>query len=147
MRAGFVNIGALCPAIERLEALGWVIDTRMLVLSGNVGDDHNSDPIDFKGAVVAHVKVMRTGKQRANVRSHHELMSGLPQVRTPGGESCERAIYQVFKLLAENRDALLRFVAKHRVKQNLSVPVYHPCQAVRFEYVAATSRDFDAGAA
>jgi dTDP-4-amino-4,6-dideoxygalactose transaminase len=56
-----------------------------------------------------------TEKRRANARLYRSLLSDIPQIQTPDELPHERAVYQVFKILADDRDALQRYLGERGI--------------------------------
>jgi len=56
-----------------------------------------------------------TELRRANARRYREFLAGISQVTPPDELTHERAVYQVFKILADDRDALQTYLAEHGI--------------------------------
>ncbi len=56
-----------------------------------------------------------TERRRAHARRYRELLAGIPQVTPPSEEPYERAVYQVFKILADDRDNLQQYLKERGI--------------------------------
>ena len=79
-----------------------------------------------------------TERRRAHARRYRELLADLPQVRCPGEEPHERAVYQVFKILADDRDNLQRFLAERGIGSavHYAIPMHLQTVAAELGYTA-----------
>jgi dTDP-4-amino-4,6-dideoxygalactose transaminase len=79
-----------------------------------------------------------TERRRAIARQYRELLADVPQVRCPDEEPRERAVYQVFKILADDRNALQRFLAEHGVGSavHYAIPMHLQTVAAELGYRA-----------
>jgi dTDP-4-amino-4,6-dideoxygalactose transaminase len=79
-----------------------------------------------------------TERRRTHARRYRELLADLPQVRAPGEEPHERAVYQVFKILADDRDALQRHLAERQIGSavHYAIPMHLQTVAADLGYTA-----------
>jgi dTDP-4-amino-4,6-dideoxygalactose transaminase len=79
-----------------------------------------------------------TEQRRAHARHYRELLAGLPQVVPPTELPHERAVYQVFKILADDRDALQRYLAERGIGSavHYAVPLHLQFVAAELGYKA-----------
>jgi dTDP-4-amino-4,6-dideoxygalactose transaminase len=79
-----------------------------------------------------------TERRRAHARRYRELLADLPQVRTPSEEPHERAVYQVFKILADDRDALQQYLKERGVGSavHYAIPMHLQTVAKGLGYTA-----------
>jgi dTDP-4-amino-4,6-dideoxygalactose transaminase len=77
-----------------------------------------------------------TEKRRAIARRYRELLADLPQVRTPTEEPHERAVYQVFKILADDRDRLQQYLKERGVGSavHYAIPMHLQTVAAELDY-------------
>src|SRR5262249_52396230 len=77
-----------------------------------------------------------TERRRAHARHYRELLADLPQVRTPGEEPHERAVYQVFKILADDRDALQQYLRERGIGSavHYAIPMHLQTVAAELDY-------------
>lgn len=101
------NNRALYEEVKVLRNLGLKTRDDAVVWSGN----SRLDTIQA-AALLVKLKYLDawTEQRRANARRYRDLLADIPQVRTPAEEPYERAVYQVFKILAEDRDALQAYL-------------------------------------
>lgn len=106
------NDPALYEELKVLRNLGLKTRDDAVVWSGN----SRLDTIQA-AALLVKLKYIQdwTEQRRANARRYRELLAGLPQVQTPTEEPYERAVYQVFKILADDRDALQAYLGEHGI--------------------------------
>jgi dTDP-4-amino-4,6-dideoxygalactose transaminase len=64
------------------------------------------------------------------------LLADLPQVRTPNEEPHERAVYQVFKILADDRDNLQQYLKERGVGSavHYAIPMHLQTVAAELGY-------------
>ncbi|MGE3272719.1 MAG: DegT/DnrJ/EryC1/StrS family aminotransferase [Chloroflexota bacterium] len=81
-----------------------------------------------------------TETRRAYARRYRELLADIPQVRTPGEEPHERAVYQVFKIRAENRDALQAYLRDCGIGSavHYAIPMHLQTVAAELDYPEGT---------
>jgi dTDP-4-amino-4,6-dideoxygalactose transaminase len=77
-----------------------------------------------------------TERRRANARLYRELLAGIPQVQPPDELPHERAVYQVFKILADDRDALQKYLGEHGIGSavHYAVPLHLQTVAAELGY-------------
>lgn len=77
-----------------------------------------------------------TELRRANARRYRELLADLPRVQTPTEEPHERAVYQVFKIQADDRDALQTYLAEHGIGSavHYALPLHLNTVAAELDY-------------
>ena len=77
-----------------------------------------------------------TEQRRANARRYRELLADIPQVRAPGEEPYERAVYQVFKIMADDRDALQEYLKQHGIGSavHYAIPMHLQTVAAELDY-------------
>jgi dTDP-4-amino-4,6-dideoxygalactose transaminase len=56
-----------------------------------------------------------TERRRAHAQRYRELLAVIPQITPPDELPHERSVYQVFKLLADDRDALQKYLAERGI--------------------------------
>ena len=75
-----------------------------------------------------------TEGRRAHARRYRELLAGIPQVIPPSEHEHERAVYQVFKILAtERRDELQQYLKEHGIGSAVHYAVPLHLQTVGLE--------------
>jgi dTDP-4-amino-4,6-dideoxygalactose transaminase len=79
-----------------------------------------------------------TERRRAHADRYRERLANLPRVRVPIEEPHERAVYQVFKILADDRDALQRFLAERQIGSavHYAIPMHLQTVAAGLGYTA-----------
>jgi dTDP-4-amino-4,6-dideoxygalactose transaminase len=81
-----------------------------------------------------------TERRRAHARHYRALLADLPQVTAPSEEPHERAVYQVFKLLAEDRDNLQQFLKERGIGSavHYAIPMHLQTVAAELGYRAGS---------
>jgi dTDP-4-amino-4,6-dideoxygalactose transaminase len=82
-----------------------------------------------------------TEKRRAIARRYRELLAGIPQVIPPGELAHERAVYQVFKILAtERRDELQQYLKERGIGSavHYAIPMHLQTVAAELDYAAGS---------
>jgi dTDP-4-amino-4,6-dideoxygalactose transaminase len=81
-----------------------------------------------------------TERRRAHARHYRELLADLPRVRMPGEEPHERAVYQVFKILADDRDALQQYLNERGIGSavHYAIPMHLQTVAAELGYQPGT---------
>ena len=74
-----------------------------------------------------------TEGRRANARLYRELLDGIPQVQPPDELPHERSVYQVFKIQADDRDALQQYLKE----RGIGTAVHYPLP-IHLQTVGAT---------
>ncbi|MFN8637144.1 MAG: DegT/DnrJ/EryC1/StrS family aminotransferase [Chloroflexota bacterium] len=74
-----------------------------------------------------------TEGRRANARLYRELLAGIPQVQPPDELPHERSVYQVFKIQADDRDALQQYLKE----RGIGTAVHYPLP-IHLQTVGAT---------
>jgi dTDP-4-amino-4,6-dideoxygalactose transaminase len=79
-----------------------------------------------------------TERRRAIARRYRELLADVPQVRTPSEEPHERAVYQVFKILADDRDNLQQYLKERGIGSavHYAIPMHLQTVAAELGYRA-----------
>src|SRR4051794_9111537 len=79
-----------------------------------------------------------TERRRATARLYRELLAGIPQVVPPDELPHERAVYQVFKILADDRDNLQKYLAERGIGSavHYAVPLHLQTVAAELGYKA-----------
>jgi dTDP-4-amino-4,6-dideoxygalactose transaminase len=79
-----------------------------------------------------------TEQRRAHAQRYRELLADLPQVTTPGEDPHERAVYQVFKIRAQNRDALQEYLKGRGIGSavHYAIPMHLQTVAAELGYTA-----------
>lgn len=77
-----------------------------------------------------------TERRREHARQYRDILSGLPQVQAPNEEPHERAVYQVFKIMADDRDALQQYLSDHGIGSavHYAVPMHLQTVAAELGY-------------
>jgi dTDP-4-amino-4,6-dideoxygalactose transaminase len=129
------NDEALYNEVKVLRNLGLKTRDDAVVWSGN----SRLDTIQA-AALLVKLKYLEewTEGRRAHARRYRELLSDLPQVTCPGEEPYERAVYQVFKILADDRDALQRYLAERGIGSavHYAIPMHLQTVAEELDYTA-----------
>jgi dTDP-4-amino-4,6-dideoxygalactose transaminase len=124
---------ALYEEVKVLRNLGLKTRDDAVVWSGN----SRLDTLQA-AALLVKLKYIQdwTEQRRANARRYRELLAGLPQVTTPTEEPYERAVYQVFKILAADRDALQAYLAEHGIGSavHYALPLHLNTVAAELDY-------------
>ena len=79
-----------------------------------------------------------TERRRANARLYRELLASIPQIQPPDELPHERSVYQVFKILADDRDELQRYLSEHGIGSavHYAVPLHLQTVAAELGYKA-----------
>jgi dTDP-4-amino-4,6-dideoxygalactose transaminase len=129
------NDSALYEEFKILRNIGLKTRDDAVIWSGN----SRLDTIQA-AALLVKLKYLEawTEQRRAHARRYRELLAELPQVRTPGEEPHERAVYQVFKILADDRDALQQFLKERGVGSavHYAIPMHLQTVAAELGYTA-----------
>lgn len=127
------NDKALYDEVKILRNLGLKTRDDAVVWSGN----SRLDTIQA-AALLVKLKYLDewTEGRRAIARRYRELLADLPQVRCPGEEPHERAVYQVFKILADDRDDLQKYLAEHGIGSavHYAIPMHLQSVAEELDY-------------
>ena len=127
------NDEALYEEIRVLRNLGLKTRDDAVVWSGN----SRLDTIQA-AALLVKLKYLEawTEQRRANARRYRELLADIPQVRAPGEEPYERAVYQVFKIMADDRDALQEYLKQHGIGSavHYAIPMHLQTVAAELDY-------------
>ena len=127
------NDEALYEEVKILRNLGLKTRDDAVVWSGN----SRLDTIQA-AALLVKLKYLNdwTERRRAHARRYRELLAGLPQVTCPGEEPHERAVYQVFKILADDRDTLQKYLADRGIGSavHYAIPMHLQTVMAEFDY-------------
>ena len=131
------NDEALYDEVKILRNLGLKTRDDAVVWSGN----SRLDTIQA-AALLVKLKYLEswTERRRAHARHYRELLSGLSQVTCPGEEPYERAVYQVFKILADDRDNLQKHLAERGIGSavHYAIPMHLQTVAEELDYPAGS---------
>lgn len=77
-----------------------------------------------------------TERRREHARQYRNILSSVPQVQAPNEEPHERAVYQVFKIMAEDRDALQQYLSDQGIGSavHYAVPMHLQTVAAELGY-------------
>jgi len=129
------NDPAMYEEVKVLRNIGLKTRDDAVVWSGN----SRLDTIQA-AALLVKLKYLEewTEQRRAHARHYRELLADLPQVRTPDEESHERAVYQVFKILADDRDALQQYLKDRGIGSavHYAIPMHLQTVAAELGYTA-----------
>ena len=127
------NDEALYDEVKILRNLGLKTRDDAVVWSGN----SRLDTIQA-AALLVKLKYLDewTEGRRAIARRYRELLADLPQVTCPGEQPYERAVYQVFKILADDRDNLQKYLAEHGIGSavHYAIPMHLQTVAEELDY-------------
>ena len=127
------NDEALYEEVKVLHNLGLKTRDDAVVWSGN----SRLDTIQA-AALLVKLKYLDewTERRRAHARRYRELLADLPQVTCPGEEPHERAVYQVFKILADDRDNLQKYLAERGIGSavHYAIPMHLQTVAAELDY-------------
>jgi dTDP-4-amino-4,6-dideoxygalactose transaminase len=127
------NDEALYEEVRILRNLGLKTRDDAVVWSGN----SRLDTIQA-AALLVKLKYLDewTERRRAHAHRYRELLTDLPQVTCPGEQPHERAVYQVFKILADDRDNLQRYLGEHGIGSavHYAIPMHLQTVTAELDY-------------